>query len=55
MEARLTAIDRGQVLQYLGFKGDVLPPALEDSTIALYDIDAERLQESADMREAGAE
>ncbi|MBR6353810.1 MAG: vitamin B12 dependent methionine synthase, activation domain protein [Oscillospiraceae bacterium] len=31
MEARLTAIDRGQVLQYLGFKGDVLPPALEDS------------------------
>ena len=29
MEARLTAIDRGQVLQYQGFKGDVLPPALE--------------------------
>ena len=31
MEARLTAIDRGQVLQYLGFKGGELPPELEDS------------------------
>ena len=31
MEARLTAIDRGQVLQYLGFRGGELPPELEDS------------------------
>ncbi len=31
MEARLTAIDRGQVLQYLGYKGGVLPPELEET------------------------
>ena len=31
MEARLSAIDRGQVLQYLGFKGGELPPELADS------------------------
>ena len=31
MEARLTAIDRGQVLQYLGFRSAALPPELEES------------------------
>ena len=50
---KITFMGAGSTVFAKNVLGDsMMTPALEDSTIALYDIDAERLQESADMLEA---
>ena len=50
---KITFMGAGSTVFAKNVLGDsMMTPALEESTIALYDIDPERLQESADMLEA---